>query len=166
MFSVCAESYCLWKILSVGLLSLDSLSDVIIGPYSFKNTQKFELDGLLMLVNLTIGSYSFNGIFNKYSSCRIVNCSELTSLCFGDSIFLGYKELEIRNCSKLISISMGDIDRYSGSFYSSTVLIEGNLNLMVRDRSSFSPINEYWWKYVSLFKSSDISKYGYLCDIE
>lgn len=147
-------------------MSLDSLSDVIIGGYSFKDTQNFELDGLLTLVNLTIGSYSFNGVFNKHSSCRIVNCFELSSLCFGDSIFLGYRELEIRNCSKLMSISMGDVDRYSGSFYSSTVLIEGNVDPMVRGRSSFPPINEYGWKYVSLFKSSDISKCGYLCGIE
>lgn len=152
--------------MSVDFLSLDDLSNVVIGPYSFKNTQKFELDGLLNLTNLMIGSYSFNGIFTKYSSCRIVNCFELVSLYFGDSIFLGYEELEIRNCSNLMSISMGNVQRYSGSFYSSTVLIEGSVNPMVKPRSPSSPINEHWWKYVPLFRSSDISKYGYFYGIE
>ena len=81
-----------------------------IGNDCFKKVNRFVIDGLNELKSVTIGKRSFFLDKNNQigSSCVIMNCDQLSSLCIGENSFLLYESFELKNLPSLISITLND----------------------------------------------------------
>ena len=89
---------------------LISLKRIEIGCSSFKNVNRFVIDGLNELEIVKIGRRCFKLDANtrKESKCLIMNCDQLKEVEIGGDSFYWYAELELKNLLSLQSIHLSD----------------------------------------------------------
>ena len=119
------------------------LEELIIGDDCFGSVDEFNIDGLNYLKSLKIGKNSFtknkNGSGNDESrSFSILNCVELESIEIGRYSFSDYAGgFELKNLPKLSTIKIGEIGSDSFSFFYSSFVIKGIIDItLVMNRSS------------------------------
>ena len=119
------------------------LEELIIGDDCFGSVDEFNIDGLNYLKSLKIGKNSFtknkNGSGNDESrSFSILNCVELESIEIGRYSFSDYAGgFELKNLPKLSTIKIGEIGSDSFSFFYSSFVIKGNIDMiLLMNRSS------------------------------
>ena len=143
-------------------LNLLGLSVFDIGPSSFQNTKKFELNGLSNLQTIAIGDESFNEAMEEEEeedlSFQIENCSKIDSITIFNSCFIFYRSFTIRNCSMLSSIIIGNLESFSSSFYMSDIYIEGNNFRSISCRSTFIARVTTGWRIVLSSKQNIVAK--------
>ena len=89
-----------------------SLKQIEIGSDCFNGIRIFELDGLSELESVVISASCFGRSpywsWNEPMSgeCRVVNCPNLDTICFGVSSFRGCPELVVSNLPSLQSLTM------------------------------------------------------------
>ena len=130
-----------------------------IGPSSFQNTKKFELNGLPNLQTIAIGDESFNEAMEEEDlSFQIENCSKIDSITIFNSCFIFFRSFTIRNCSMLSSIIIGNLESFSSSFYMSDIYIEGNNFRSISCRSTFITRVTTGWRIVLSSKQNIVAK--------
>ena len=130
----------------VALLNLNKytyLKSLVIGNDCFMNVSMFAIDGLNELKSLKIGMNSFTRNKNSFGndssrSFSILNCIELESIEIGRYSFSDYGGgFELKNLPKLSSIIIGEIGSYSNSFFYSSFVIKGIIDMiLLMNRSS------------------------------
>ena len=119
------------------------MKSIIIGNDCFMNVSVFVMNGLNELKSLKIGSDSFTKEKNSYGndksrSFSILNCVELESIEIGSFSFSDYGGgFELFNLPKLSTIKIGEIGSRSRSFYYSSFVIKGMIDMiLLMNRSS------------------------------
>ena len=107
------------------------VESIEIGDGSFESVKTFKIDGLNRLKTIKIGSNSFTQNKNdfgndKSKSFHILNCESLESIQIGRYSFSDFGgDFELRNLPQLQSIQIGEIEKISGNFYHSSLVIRG-----------------------------------------
>ena len=102
-----------------------------IGNDCFMYVDTFNIDGLIKLKSLKIGSNSFTKKKNSRGddssrSFAVLNCIELESIEIGSFSFSDYAgEFELKNLPKLSTINIGKIGNTSRNFRYSSFVIKG-----------------------------------------
>ena len=119
------------------------LEELVIGNDCYSNVELFKIDGLNELKSLKIGSRSFTMEKNSYGddcsrSFHILNCIELESIEIGLFSFSDYGGgFELNNLPKLSTINIGEIGKVSNSFWFSSFVIKGIIDMIfLMNRSS------------------------------
>ena len=128
---------------SLNLNEYRYLKSIEIRNDCFSNVELFNIDGLNELKSLKIGSRSFTMEKNSYGddcsrSFHILNCIELESIEIGLFSFSDYGGgFELNNLPKLSTIKIGEIGKVSNSFYYSSFMIKGIIDMIfLMNRSS------------------------------
>ena len=128
---------------SLNLNEYRYLKSIEIGDDCFMNVELFKIDGLNELKSLKIGENSFTKKKNSFGddesrSFSILNCIELESIEIGQYSFSDYGgEFELKNLPKLSTIKIGEIGKVSNSFYYSSFVIKGIIDMIfLMNRSS------------------------------
>ena len=127
----------------------DELEEMIIGDDCFENVNIFVINGLNVLKSLKIGKNSFTRSKSNYGndesrSFHILNCAELKSIEIGSYSFSDYGGgFELINLPDLATIEIGEIGSDSYSFFYSSFVIKGRIDMgLIMNRSS---IFEFHW---------------------
>ena len=106
----------------------ENLTTIEFGEESFSEVATLSITGLNKLQSLIFGKNSFTLSKNSASEksnrqLTIKNCSELTSISFGDYSFSDYHSIELQNLDSLISVTFGQYCFYYSNFIFSCMLI-------------------------------------------
>ena len=119
------------------------VESIKIGGECFSRVKTFKIDGLNRLKTIKIGNNSFTQMknsndidndwenqvgsaYNQSKSFHILNCESLESIQIGEYSFCDFGgDFELRNLPQLQSIQIGEIEKISGNFYYSSLVIRG-----------------------------------------
>ena len=119
-----------------------AVESIKIGHHCFRSVQTFKIDGLNRLKSLIIENDSFFQLDKFYwreilqndatetnyqlKSFHILNCESLESIQIGEYCFCDFGgDFELKNLPQLQSIQIGEIEKISGNFYHSSLVIRG-----------------------------------------
>ena len=115
-------------LLSLSFPIFENLTTIDFGEESFSEVATLSISGLNKLQSLTFRKNSFTYSKNSYAERKdrqltIKNCSELTSISFGDYSFSDYHSIELQNLDSLISVTFGQYCFYYSNFNFSCMFI-------------------------------------------
>ena len=107
--------------LSLSFPIFENLTTIDFGEESFSEVATLSISGLNKLQSLTFRKNSFTYSKNSYAERKdrqltIKNCSELTSISFGDYSFSDYYSIQLQNLNSLISVTFGWYCFYYSSY--------------------------------------------------